>query len=241
MSPSAPPKTKNSAWSVRPLIPGKWRTLSLADACAVIGRFTAYEAANEYPQLTANHTAFQQVRILPLCSLLGWLLAEMETLLDDGNTGFVAALMGPGGRILPMNWSSDPIISAARGSLPWPPDDAQAREFCLLFCNLLSSGEQRFHIAETLADVDLAPDLPTKHLKAFRKALKPLTLAREKNEVYANATMIYAGQVAAVRLQILPTCIIEMSDDNALGTAHVKNEELRGLIRIVHPTAFEQV
>jgi len=241
MSPSDPTKNENPAWSVRPLIPGKWRTLSLADACAVIGKLTAYEAANEYSRLTANDTAFQRVRILPLCSLPGWLLAEMETSLDDGNIGFVAALMGPGGRILPMNWSSDPIIIAARDSLPWPPDDAQAKEFILLFCNLLSGGGQRFRIAEELTDIDLAPDLPTKTLEAFRKILKPLTISRENNAVYADATIIYAGRVSEVRLQILPTCVIQMSDDNTIGTAHIKDEELRGWIRIVDPRACEQV
>lgn len=227
-----------STWSICPLLPGPWRTLSLGDACAVIARFTAHEAREDDSEPTASRVAFQQVRVLPLCALPGWLLAEMEAVLDDGNSGFIALLMGPGGRLLPVDWSNGPLICAATGSLPWPPNDAQAREFIRLFCNLISGSGHRFHLVESLDEVDLPAGLTAKTRTAFGKMLRPLTLTHIKGEVHAEATMIYAGQVSHVRLQMLPTGIIEMADDTPLGAAHIKDEELRGLLRIVHANAF---
>lgn len=223
------------AWGVRPLIPGAWRTASLADACALVARFTAYEARRDTDPLTAETASFRRARLRTLQSLPGWLLVELEALLGDGDLGHMAFLMGPGGLLQPVDWSSAPVHLAAQHALVPNPDDLQAAEFLHLFCNLLRSAEGRFHIACTPDDVDLAALPEPAVFAAFRDALRPLALERTGNEIFADATMVYAGQLARVRLRLTPDGRVDMVDDNPLCAAPVQPEDIRGLFRVVGP------
>ena len=232
------PQDAEPGWPIRPLIPGSWRTLSLADTCAVVGRLTSFEAENGISPLTASRVMFQRGRILALSALPGWALIELEAVLGSDETGYQALLLGPGERLLVIDWTSRPVHQAAAAALTWPPNDTQVAEYCYLFCNAMAGDGERFRVVGSLEEVDLPASKRSRLFKDFNKGISPFRIKRDKQQVSASVTMVYRGDLFRAELQLLPSGHVEMNGDTPICPAYVCREELHGSFRVMHAEPY---
>ena len=224
-----------SEWSNLPPLPGQWRTLPLADSCALIARFTASEARLSAKEFTAERVAFERARILALTCAPGWLLADLEARMEDGLVGSMNFLMGPGRRLVPIDWYRMTVIEALQGSLAEGPSEKQLKEYILLCCNLARNDTLRFVLAEHPEELSLAPQASAAEIKVFRDALASMTFEEDEQGLLGQATMVYFGEVNQVSFRVSPSGHLDLTSDQALAPAPVCAEEFRGLFRIVHP------
>lgn len=227
--------TSLSEWSALPPIPGRWRTLPMADCCALIARFTALEARLAAKEFTAERVAFERGRVLALTCAPGWLLVDLEARMHDGLVGSMNVLMGPGGKLVPIDWGRMTPIEALQGCLAEGVSESQLKEYVVLCCNLVRNEAWRFILVEHPEELSLAPDAKTAEMKVFRDALSSMTFGEDDQGVTGQATMVYHGEVSRVSIRVSPSGFVDLTGDEALGPAPVCAEEFRGLFRIVHP------
>ncbi len=225
----------HALWSIVPPVPGRWHELALADSCALIAHFTACEARFGAKEFTAERVAFERARILALQCAPGWLLADIEAKMQDGCIGSLNFLMGPGMRLVPIDWNRLTVIEALQGSLVEGPSEKQLKEYILLCCNLVRNDSWRFILAEHPDDLSVAPEANAAEIKVFRNALTPITFGEDEHGLVGQATMVYFGQVSRVAFRLSPSGFVDLTSDEALAPAPVCAEEFRGLFRIVHP------
>lgn len=217
-------------WPLPPLVPGDWKTLSLADATAVLARYSAIEiAAGHTP--SAEIVEYSRVRALRLTAAPTWLLIEAEAKFADGAEGVLTALYGPEHRLTGATWAPSDLVDLALSS-EWV-DDSAARvlDYLRLFVNYMQGDDGRFMTVESPDDVRALCNEGA-DLAAAVANVTPLGVTEKEGAFYANGFVIYAGALYQVTFLVSRDGMVTMTGDTALAELPARAEELRGAFRV---------
>lgn len=230
-----------SDWAMKPVMPGAWRELSLADACAVIARLSAHEGRQNASDYSADLAMLHRARVLPLISLPGWVLIEVEGELADGALGCLAFALGPKGYVVPMDWTGRPLQFLIHEAFSWPLTGDAAVEYALLYAGVMSNKGQRFRPFGAVDDVDFAAAATAAELAAFSGAVQPIRVDMAEGRALVTLNMVYGGGLYRSRFELSPGGGISLVDDQFQVDSCVRLEVLRGAFRVLLPFAIPPV
>jgi hypothetical protein len=221
----------DTPWLAPPLIPGDWKTLSLADATAVLARYSAVELARGQEPSPAV-VQYSRVRARRFVSAPKWLLLEAEASMQDGNAGLLTFFYGPDSLIIPASW-----VPALLRGLGWMQDTKGGmlrivKEYLHLFVNYTNGEAGRFVIVENAETLrELGPDAATPEVDLLKKMV-PFSVSADPTNYKGTASVAYSGQLFNADFSIRITGEVEMTDDTPLGAVSMRAEEIRGPFRV---------
>lgn len=226
----------HSLWSVKPLLPGSWKTLSESDACAFLARLSAAEVSCGYVP-TACEVQFQRVRALPLAALPGWLLLEAECVMADGNTGYLPILYGPGGHFLHLD-AGDHLLLEACASLPSLDCRVQnVAEYIRLVVALTPIKGHRHAVVEDTNEIDWPARTPRSMCASVATHLRGIrSYASEHHTLLVSASSISSGQIYHGHYRLHAGGQVHVEALTAVAPVSARHEEFHGPFRIVFDT-----
>lgn len=230
-------RATNTDWAMGPLIPGAWRDLSLADACAVIARLSAFEGRQNVSDYSADLAMLQRARVLPLMCLPGWILIEVEGELTDGARGCMAFVMGPKGYVVPIDWTARTLPFLIREGFSWPLSPAAAIEYALFYAGVIFSKGQRFRPIGRVEDAEFADAATEAERAAFSAAVKPMEVEMRSASALIVANMVYAGGLYRSCFELSSSGATHMVGDEFQVASCLRLEVLRGNFRVLLPFA----
>lgn len=224
--------TSSPDWPLPPLIPGDWRELALGDACALLARYSATEAAagSEPSGVFVDYRRVRAIR--PRCAPR-WLLVEAEAHFRDDSVGLLTAFFGPDGVVLPSVWAPQPIAEHL-----WPKDGIQATDlaaasdFVRLFVNSTSSDDRRFALIETPEQLVASGEAAPGPRADVVDRIAPLTVTANGSGFTATGTVLFAGTFNLATFSLTPDGYVQMVDESEIGEVPPLAEAYRGPFRM---------
>jgi hypothetical protein len=222
----------DNPWPLPPLIPGDWKTLSLADSCAVLARYTASEViAGLTP--SAEAVEYSRVRARPLIAAPKWLLMEAEAKFADGAVGLLTMLYGPGFKMIGATWTPGQLTQLG-WQTTWPEDAISVvKDYLYLFVNYTRGDDGRFIIVESPADVQALSRSGEKLDARVATGTVPLVVTADGAQLHGAGSLVYAGQLWQMSFDIGRDGSVEMVEDNPICEVPVDIEDVRGPFRVI--------
>lgn len=224
----------HAQWAAPPLFPGDWRDFALHEAVPFLMSAARRLGASADATLGAGWPT--RVRAMRPPFYPGWLLAEVQLALHDGQTGLLHLLYGEPG--VAVFTGQSPVIHAinAGGHLRLETPESAA-SYLRFFCSMVHSTEGRFAFVERRADL-FGRGVARRGGKVtarVQQAIAPLVVSKRRGRFRAQVVTRYGVDVFHTTYALPPTGIVEMLEDKPLGVLTMTPEVFRSPHWIVPP------
>lgn len=204
-------------WCGPPIMAGNWKDLSAGEAMDVIRAF-ASSPAHGAPGTERDYT-LEAVRAMPLSCYPGSLLLEVQAHVPAaGARGLMNLIYAPSGMVM-LDGRSIMLhrLNAEPGRLSIAQED-KAREFVILFCNVVRGEEGRFQTILHQHDLLYQPgaSMDAEILAAIPEGFT-LTRNEADNGWETNGPILFGDTVFHSRFTLDDDGMIKMLDDNPIG------------------------
>ena len=237
-APGAPVVAKSEAWAAPPLIAGDWRDLTMAESVPLLLRYAQKAESERLRRLFVEHWPVRVRAMRPRC-YPGWILAEVEAVLPDGEAGLLAFLYGPGG-ITTIDGSSNPIHDLNGTGALAIKEPALALDYLRFFCSAIHGEEGRFQIVESPFDLLPIADAEARAaVLAASKSLRQASVHGGDGTYLGHGSVLYGGSLFHATFSVQPTGNITMVDDEPGPRPRVRREPFRPPFRIVDDEGYD--
>jgi tetratricopeptide (TPR) repeat protein len=211
---SAPEKlldrnSRQLSWTMRPLMPGAWRTLADADRGDALKSVLALNKNLKPDEVWG-------IRRLPLGFYDDVALYEAQVVLPDGTHG-IAAFLQHGTKTFPVDGTMNPVHALNAASQLKLDDVARATNYMRFWLGMDQLSAGRINVIDAPDDINWLPEATDSQRAAVGADIKPLTAEPISDRGWqAIATIQYNGHLERVSLHLSRFGEIAVENENII-------------------------
>jgi tetratricopeptide (TPR) repeat protein len=202
------PRKTLGDWSLPPLIPGAWRTLTDTELKAELDRFRRSAAAS-----MVQHRRIERIRRLDLSFYDDGALFEADVL--DAASASIIDYVRVGDDVFVLNGESAPIHEINSSAPLRVANIFQAAAYVRFFVAAIQGRGGRFSWADQLADLAWLPEASTAQRDSVHQLVWPLVVEADPSRIGWRATgsVVYDGDLFENTFRLYPDGMIVMLSD----------------------------